>query len=173
MSRKGLPVLIALVVLVLAVVPVYAGLHFVGGGSIGGGSLIASVTIAGFGNSTDSVEVTLDVSGDNLTAWCQNRGGKVAPGQNPVSVAISATQTVGANKNGSSTADFHVDLVADVTASEGGCPNENWSVVDLTGYLRVLFVANNFSTGEQAELKLDCYYNEPFKQVDCQPASGW
>ncbi len=173
MLRKGYVVLIALAVLVLTVVPAYAGLVFAGGAGVGTGSLIANVRVAGFGNDTDFVTISLNVAGSNLTAWCQNKGSNLAPGQNTVSIDVNASQTVYAQKNGSSEANFHVSLVSGISATQAGCPNKNWNVVDLTGYLRVHFIAINNTTQEQADLKYDCYYNEPLSYVDCVPASGW
>jgi hypothetical protein len=173
MLRKGYTAIIAVLVLVFSVVPTFAGLHFVGGAGVGTGSLVAYASIAGFGNDTDSVTVTLNVSGSGLTAWCQNKGGNPAPGQNTVSVNVGASQTVTATKAGKTTVNFHVDLLPGITSKQAGCPNKNWKVIDLTGNLRVHFLAVNNTTQEQDELKLDCFYNEPLSHVDCVPATGW
>ncbi len=164
--RRSLIPILALVFILVAT-SAYASLHFVGGASIGSGSLVANAQIAGFGNNTDTASVSLNVYGTNLTALCQNKGGKIAPGQNPVNVDVDRTESVSPDRNGSASTSFHVSLLP--TWSEAGCPNKNWSVVDLLGYLRVTLTATDTATGDTDTLAYECYVNEPFKQIDCTP----
>ncbi len=170
MLRKRTFVPVILLVLVLFATTAYAGLHFVGGASIGSGSLVADAQISGFGNNTDTATVTLSVYGTNLTALCQNKGGNIAPGQNPVNVNVNTSQTVSPDSNGSADASFHVNLLP--TSIEAGCPNRNWSVVDLLGYLQVTLTATDSATGVTDTLIYDCNVNEAFHQVTCTPHSS-
>ncbi len=169
--RKRSLIPVVFFVVILAATSAYAGLIFVGGASIGSGSLVATAQIAGFGNNTDTTSVSLNVYGTNLTAMCQNKGGNLAPGQNPINVNLDITQTVSPDKNGTASTSFHVSLLP--TWGNAGCPNGKWTVVGLLGYLRVTLTAFDTATGDSDTLVYDCYVNEPFKQVDCtqQPST--
>lgn len=158
---------VVLAFLLLIVVPVYARMHFVGDTSIGSGSLTAHAKVAGVGGDGGDVLVTLSVAstGEPLVALCQNKGKNIAPGQNPINVNVTASQTVFVLQNGSSDVDFHVELLP--TPEEAGCPNSNWTVIDLLGYLNVKLTAVNLNDGETAQLVFDCFVNEAKKTVQC------
>lgn len=107
-----------------------------------GGSPVCTVTTSGSSASTTCTAVITGLGNDDLLATvtvsgfavyqCQNQGGNVAPGQNKVLVGPVTEPTFidsSAIKNGNLT------LVTDpavlsapsqVTASQAGCPNNNW-----------------------------------------------
>jgi hypothetical protein len=159
---------ITLVVIALTALTAYAGLHFVGSASFGFGSLYAQANIAGFGNNTDTVAVTLTATGQNLTAQCVNRGGHAAPGQNPIDVNLYQVQTVYPDRNGNAETSFHVNLLP--TAVEAGCPNHNWRVTDLFGTLFVTLTANDTATGDTAVLNFTCTVDQAHRSVNCTPS---
>jgi len=164
MLRKHILALCIILILASAAL-VYAGLHFRGSATLTSGSLRASVDISGFGNNTDTVTVTLTAQGTDLTAMCQNRGGNLAPGQNPVNVSVSASQTVSPGSNGSAEVNFHVNLLPSSQAA--GCPNRNWKVVDLLGTIYVNLFAIDNATGDSDTINLVCFVNEAQQQVTC------
>jgi hypothetical protein len=159
---------ITLLVIALTALTAYAGMHFVGSASFGFGSLDAQVNIGGFGNNTDTVTVTLSATGQNLTALCVNRGGKDAPGQNPVNVNVYQLQSVYPDHNGNAETSFHVNLLP--SAVEAGCPNRNWSVTDLFGTLFVSLTANDTATGDTAVLNYVCVVDQANRSVNCIPS---
>ncbi len=166
MLRKHLRVLCILLIVASAALVVYAGMHIRDrSATVTLGSLRVSVDISGFGNDTDTVTSTLTVQGTDLTAMCQNHGGTFAPGQNPVDVSVSATQTASPDKNGSAEVDFHVNLLP--SSGEAGCPNRNWRVTDLLGTLYVNLFAIDNATGDSDTLNLVCAINEAQQQVTC------
>jgi hypothetical protein len=168
MSRITWPKILLVVLIVSAVFMANAGLHFVGSVRLSGGSLSAEVDIAGFGNDTDTVTVTLTVWGSGLTALCQNRGGNIAPGRNPVDVNVSASQAVSADRNGRASTGFHVELLP--SPREAGCPNGNWRVVDLQGMLHVNLFAFNASNGDSDSLDFVCHIDGSLSSIQCSPA---
>jgi hypothetical protein len=133
-KHKKLIVAIIALTLVIGVLVAEAGVSFIGSASVGGGSVVASGKAAGCGNENcDRVE--MDIVGYGLTAWCQNNGGKIAPGRNTVSVDVSASATFFADANGQFPFNLRQEILP--TAEEANCPNGNWDVIDLTGPLSV------------------------------------
>ncbi len=169
MSPKKIIIVFMLVVISLGTLTAYAGLHFVGSASFGGGSLVAQVTIAGFGQRTDTVTVTLQATGTDMEARCQNKGGNQAPGQNPVDVNVTVSAQVTPDQNGTASAQFHVNLLPSSDAA--GCPNRNWIVTDLFGTLNVLITANDSATNTSDSMAFVCTINESQKSVDCTQVS--
>lgn len=171
MSRRLKILTFTLVVCLLMVTPVFARLTFAGGVSTGGGSLIAEARVAGIGADGGFFTVTLAAESTQapLVAMCQNRGGKQAPGQNPVHVSLYQQQALTINNNGSGIAFFHIEYLPNPV--EAGCPNRNWTVVDLLGYLQVTMTAVNTTNNETAQIVLDCYVEEANKVVECTTVS--
>ena len=79
--KRVAPIVVALV-LILGVLSSEAGLSFIGSVRVGSGSVTASGQIGGFDN-TQNTQVSMNVTGNNLSAQCVNKGGKAARGQNP------------------------------------------------------------------------------------------
>jgi hypothetical protein len=154
MPSKKTSILLTLLIIAVTAVTAYGGLHFVGFSSISYGSLHASFTVAGYGNS--EVSVTLQVEGNNLTAMCENRGGNQAPGQNPVNLNQMWTTLLNTDKNGNADGSLTVDLLP--SAKQAGCPNGNWHVVDLYGTLYVDLIAQ--SGGDIATQSFVCNIDE-------------
>lgn len=150
MRYNRLKVLVALLAIVLlGVMQVEAGLSFIGSVQVAGGSVIASGSVAGFGNTNDGVvTVNLSVTGTNLQATCFNKGGHAAPGQNLVTVNVGTSQTGKVDSNGrynfTDGNALHVEILP--TTEEAGCPNGNWYVKYLTGTLSVVVTATDQST---------------------------
>lgn len=162
MVNRRIAAIVILVLFSFALLTANAGLTFVGGASVSSGSVKGEVKIAGFGNEATTVSMT--VTGYGLTAWCQNNGGNQAPGQNPVTVNSTVSQTVFNSGNGSDVVNFHVDIRP--TAEVAGCPNKNWSVVDLLGTVYIDFVASNPVDGN-VSLHLVCQVNERNATITC------
>ncbi len=159
-SRKTLLV-VTLVAIALTTLTVYAGLHFVGSARISFGSIIAQFRVAGFGG--DTVYVQMHVEGEDLTAYCENKGGNQAPGQNPVDIYLDVYDSGTSDKNGN----YDAVLSADLTPSKraAGCPNGNWKVIGLTGTLHVTLTAS--AGGDTATEQLTCVINDPAETVYC------
>ena len=172
MLRQLKIAIIVLTISLLVVVPVFARLSFAGGASVSGGSLIAEARVAGVGSDGGLVKATIAVESTQapLVAMCQNRGSNQAPGQNPVPVSVYQEQVVTIDSNGSGIAYFHVNYLP--TPTEAGCPNKNWTVIDLLGYLQVTLTAVNTTDGETAQLILACYVEEANKVVQCTEVSS-
>jgi hypothetical protein len=96
-------------------------------------STVCSASLAGLGNETLVINVT--VSG-SAVYQCQNQGGNTAPGQNRVLVGpVTAPTTIPADqiKNGNvsfTTNPAVLTAPATVTGAEAGCPNPNWTGVN-------------------------------------------
>lgn len=161
MKLKRIAFLGTTIFLLTCILTASAGLSFIGGANITNGSIKGEVTIAGLGNTATSV--TMTVTGSGLTAWCQNNGGKQAPGQNPVTVNSTVAQSVFNTSNGNDTVNFHVEIKP--TPEVAGCPNGNWSVVDLTGTVNITFVATN--ANDTATLSVVCHVNERNASITC------
>jgi hypothetical protein len=165
MFRITWPKVLLIVLIVSAVFMANAGLHFVGSVRVSSGSLIVAADIAGFGNNTDTVTVTLTATGTGLTALCQNRGGNIAPGRNPVNVNVSASQIVSADRNGRASAEFYIPFLP--SPRDAGCPNGNWRVVDLQGTLHVNLFAFNSSNGDSDSLDFTCNIDGSLNSIEC------
>jgi hypothetical protein len=172
MARKLKIIVLLVTISLLTVVPAFARLTFAGGATTGSGSLVAEARVAGVGSDGGLVDVSLTLKNTQapLVAMCQNKGGKQAPGQNPINVNLYQQQSLTLDSNGSGIAHFHVEYLP--TAAEAGCPNDNWKVIDLLGYLQVTLKATNTTDGESAQLVLACYVEEANKVVDCTQISS-
>jgi hypothetical protein len=166
MTRKAVVTLTTLCILLVVVAFVYAGVHFGLSSSVSFGSLKATVNIFGVGQSAD-VTVTLHATGNDLTAYCQNKGGNRAPGQNPVDVNVSTSQTVTADSNGNATANFEVSLVSTTSSKAAGCPNDGWKVTDLYGTLHVTFFVVDNVHGDSDTMSVTCTVDEQHRSVTC------
>jgi hypothetical protein len=166
MTKRQISILFLLAIFTFGVLTVYAGLSFIGGGSVTLGSIRGTVQIAGFGSRTESVTVDMTVVGSNLVASCVNRGGNRAPGQNPVNVNTSITSgAVFPARNGTATVEMVVNILP--TAAQAGCPNGNWRVTDLIGTIFVTFTGNDPARGTVITQTLVCNVNEPMRTVTC------
>ena len=89
-------------------------------------TLKTCLSLAGLGN--QDVTITIDASGF-ATSTCTNRGGNVAPGQNKVPVSPTAQVTVPSTeiKNGNLSVCLATVAPPTPSATEAGCPNNNWS----------------------------------------------
>lgn len=127
-------IILTLLIFAVGISTVGAGSpHFIGSVRFSFGSLRAVGDLAGLGNL--DVTVRLDAYA-KVTALCQNRGGSIAPGRNPVSVSTVVTDIVVPDQNGKA----YVELVAhdpltiqplppSPSPKTAGCPNGNWTVV--------------------------------------------
>ncbi len=170
MRLKRFGFLLVTSILVLSVITANAGLSFIGSGSVFLGSVVGVVRIAGFGNDTDFVTVNMNVQGSGLTAFCRNKGGNEAPGQNPVSVNANTTSApVAPVRNGTATVEMRVNVLP--TPEQAGCPNKNWTVVDLIGTLYVTFSAVDTSTPNPTTITqtLRCEINQRNATISCVP----
>jgi hypothetical protein len=166
--KRRILILVLLVLFVIASLTAYAGLSFIGTARVSFGSVHGTVRIAGFGNDVEFVTVDMNVQGSNLTAFCQNKGGKQAPGQNPVSVNATVTSPpIAPTHNGNATIDMVVEVLPTVEAA--GCPNHNWTVVDLIGTLHITFTAVDTSANPPATItqSLTCQIDSPAQTIDC------
>ena len=96
-------------------------------------STVCSASLAGLGQQTLVIEVT--VSG-SAVYQCQNQGGNTAAGQNKVLVGpVTAPTTIPGDqiKNGNvsfTTNPAVLTAPGTVTGAEAGCPNPNWTGVN-------------------------------------------
>lgn len=151
-KHKKIIVAIIALILVVGVLGAEAGLSFIGSANVGGGSVIASGKAAGCGNG-ECDRVEMHVTGYNLTAWCQNNGGKIAPGQETVNVDSNFTSIFTVDENGSFNFNIREEILP--TAEQADCPNGNWTVVDLTGPISVTL--SLFQTGVAAPVDVQSF----------------
>jgi hypothetical protein len=138
--RKLIPLLMAGVSAVaLAAVTWHSGPDFIQNAGDDGSLNTADDTFSangdgsGFGN--NPAEATIVLAG-NAQYTCQNKGGNVAPGANPVPAITqgSAPVQLSADHNGRGT--FDLGPVGPLTPAEtvggrvAGCPNGNWTGID-------------------------------------------
>ena len=130
--RKKLSIAAGIAVLIASLSVLTAGAA--GSWSFGLGSLIATGWVAGIGNS--DVDVTLTATGSTY-ANCENPGGRQAAGRNPIYVETSVSVTWSSDDNGRvngtlQTPDVTLaDAGVSPTPKSAGCPNGNWTVVNL------------------------------------------
>ena len=126
----------AIVILLLIFVPAaLAGkFHFNSLDFSVGHSLVLEGTLVGLGNEAAQVDLTAVGS---VTALCENRGGQQAPGRNPISVEVEQVVTVTSDSDGRALVfvlapdPTSPEFEPSPTPKEAGCPNGNWSVVDI------------------------------------------
>lgn len=142
--------IILTLVLVIGVLTVDAGVSFIGSVHVGGGSVTAEGLVDCSDGTCESVKMS--VVGNNMLAWCQDRGGRVVPALGPrrVDANIVLVQNVGQlDADGNFPFYFHTELVP--TSTEGVCPNPNWTVVDLTGRVDVTLEVFEAGVGGPAD----------------------
>jgi hypothetical protein len=80
----------------------------------------------------ENATVSATVTG-NAPALCKNKGGTVAPGRNPISVAASASAEFTFDENGRAEGTtnevFPGFAGPPPTPKAAGCPNGNWTVI--------------------------------------------
>ena len=123
---------IALALTLIGVTAAIAGnMSFQSGGGQWGSGATFSFVIVGAGN-VESATVTAMFDG-TAPALCQNKGGKVAPGQNPITVAAAGSALFPFDSNGraeGTTDEVFPSFASPLpTAREAGCPNGNWTVI--------------------------------------------
>jgi hypothetical protein len=159
---------IALVIISISALAVWAGLGFSGGAGFGSGSVIIDASLRGVSNARPATITATITDGGPLTAVCRNNGGNIAYGQNPVTLSnISATQTVTPNSLGNADSHFHIDVIAagGITWQVAGCPNKNWTVTDLLGSINVQLVASDGTFTDT--LNYACFTNEIAHVIAC------
>lgn len=169
MKIKSLLTVLVLIVLSFSAFVAYSGLHFVGNTGFGSGSVIINVAVAGISNQTNAV-VVANVSGTGLTAMCQNRGENFAPGQNPVNVNVTASDSDRSDRNGRAEFSFTIDLISQsgLSKQSAGCPNGNWTITGLIGTVHVNLQA--FVEGQSTPadtLNYTCTVNEANTFIQC------
>ena len=126
MKRRTLAMLTG--ISILAVTAYAANIHFIDGLQCTdqGTTFQVCGKVAGLGNQPLTLTVTADAT---ITATCTNKGGNEAPGQNKVKKRALGQVTITPDrfdKNGNVT--FCVSTAElTVTATEAGCPNNNWA----------------------------------------------
>ena len=147
MKKKLNSLLVAVLVAMLAISPVYAG-------GVSGKIGLGSITFTGsaYGFSREAVTITLYAEGIPVVT-CRDPGNKKAvPGQNPVPVTglTSATYDLTADENGK----FDIALAAQpsilgLSPKQLGCPNNKWTAtVDFVYWNYVKLTVTEVSTGE-------------------------
>lgn len=131
---SGLLIVFLLVTGVIAPEGFAGSFHF-NSVTFGIGSMLFSGDLAGLGN--EDVDVTLVAYGE-ITALCQNNGGKIAPGRNPISFDVQQTAHFFTDENGKALVDLTAedpalgDLEPSPTPKDAGCPSANWTVVGVS-----------------------------------------
>jgi hypothetical protein len=106
-----------------------ASVHFKGGNPTftdNGVTLSSAFCLSGLGNADVTATITATGKG---TAACTNQGGNEAPGQNKIPLTLAGSQTIAASdiKNGNVCFNVTTAGPQQPTASQAGCPNNNWS----------------------------------------------
>ena len=131
MNKNLIKIALLTFVLTVTALSVWAGFGAGFGGSSSCCSIHYTVTTQG-----DWDELNVHMSG-SLQATCQNPGGNIAPGQHPVVVEQYNELTSSTRERGTNSYEFVFDGPMDPppSAREAGCPNNNWTVTRLSGYL--------------------------------------
>ena len=123
-------------VIVMAIAAVTATASFAGSMTFGfrPGSLIADGEIWGWGFADKDVSLT---ARGYATALCQNGGGKVAPGRNPVYVNVVATNTFHTDVNGRTGVFLEAfetlqSAAPSPSPKTAGCPSSTWTLIGLS-----------------------------------------
>jgi len=95
------------------------------------GSLIADGKVFGLGYHDVKVELT---GYGYITALCQNNGGKIAPGRNPIYVAVVSEAIWNIDENGKAEGSVILEPSVDnvepsPSPKEAGCPSNSWDVI--------------------------------------------
>ncbi len=126
-----------------------------------GGSLLLQGDLAGLGNDVATVELT---GYGTVTALCQNNGGHVAPGRNPIAAQVQQTNVFVTDENGKA---FVQVAAPDPTApgfepsptpKEAGCPSAKWTVIDMADGSTNWTSANIKVYDDLGALQLDLWY---------------
>jgi hypothetical protein len=135
------------------------------------GSLDLAGTLTGLGGYTDGVIVELVASGTPVVT-CTTRGGNDSPGQNPSQVLARGVQLITKIlKNG--TAPVEVSAEPTLTATEGGCPNNNWTAnIDFVFWTNATITVTDPSTDPDTVLlqqNYTCVTTRDPDSVSCTP----
>lgn len=137
MKRKLISSLLALMLLLLVILPVYAAIS--GVFNFTRGSIILSGVIRGLGNTNKNEVITVLDATAQVYALCQNKGGNIAPGRNPISLTLNVqSEPLQADRNGVASVNIVIDdpstfagTPVSPTPKQAGCPNGNWKVVGI------------------------------------------
>ncbi len=142
--------LIVATVAVLALAAITVTASYAGSMTFGfrTGSLIADGEIWGWGFADKDVQLTAQ---GYATALCQNNGGKIAPGRNPVYVAVTATGTFHTDVNGRTAVFLEAFETLQAaspspTPKTAGCPSDSWTLVGLASHATNWTAANIVAT---------------------------
>ncbi len=140
MKKSFFTTLSVLLIAMLVTTTAYAGGLKLSGTSFSLGSLISNGTATGLGGTTWYLKLQAD--GTAMTV-CVNQGGNAAPGQNYPHVQGIASQTLAGDSNtrhnGKSPFGVETGDNYNVSWSDAGCPNSNWTA-------QVVFVFWNHAT---------------------------
>jgi hypothetical protein len=126
-----------------------------------GGSLLMEGHLVGLGN--EIAEVTLNGYG-NVTALCENKGGKQAPGRNPIQVGVQETGVFASDSNGRALVAVIApdptapEFAPSPTPKEAGCPNGNWPVVGIIEGSTDWTAASVIVKDETGQVRLELLY---------------
>jgi hypothetical protein len=137
--------------------------------------------VAGLGS--DDAKVTLTGFG-TAYALCQNNGGNIAPGRNPIQFDVAQVGVLNTDENGR--ADVQVaapdptlmNVAPPPTPKEAGCPNENWTVVGFdtarvdwtSAHILVVDAATGLEVKHDLTFTCDTYFNADGAAPD---VDGW
>lgn len=125
------------------------------------GSLDMTGNLVGIGNEDGTVTL---IGTGLVTAICQNKGGKQAPGRNPIQAETQASETYTIGSNGHAyisfgTADPELsDIEPSPTPKSAGCPNGNWSVVDIVPDSTLWTAAEVIVRDSDGQIQLDLIF---------------
>jgi len=139
MKRPSLVTLFMVIFLVATAAVAFAGkMHFTSNPTVTLGSLTVEGDLVGVGGGQGALVTVTGTAHAHVVAMCQNKGGNLAPGQNPVLAEATSTDVYGpVADNGRVHVDLEIpdptvaDVVASLTAKSAGCPNGNWKVVGI------------------------------------------
>jgi hypothetical protein len=168
MKKKFYTILKVILIAMLATTPVFAR----GNISLSGGWGSGSIHFDGFAKGVGGYDgITLELIGfGEPEVKCTNQGGNEASGQNPASIAVDGYTYVDEGQIDSTTkkGKTPVGVVADednleITGTEGGCPNDNWSatIISIEWFGAVINVYNGDSTDSADLVKTFNYTCDP------------
>lgn len=163
MNKKLIKLSLLTFVLTFTALTVWAGFGASFGGSSSCCSIYYTVTTKG---DWDTLNITMD---GTLDAVCQNHGGNEAPGQRQVQIEQYNELTSAGRERGTNSYTFIFDGPMSPAPSwdEAGCPNPNWTVSRLTGFLSGTLSVDG-THGRVNLFQTSCYYDSAvIGEMDC------
>ena len=133
-----------------------------------GNSLDISGILTGLGG-YESVKAEFTAVGDPVVT-CISQGGNTAPGQNPSQVSATGVQIV--KEIFKSGTKIFVEAEPTLTATEGGCPNNNWTAnIDFVFWTHATLVVTDLAAPNTELLRQDytCVTTRDPDSVSCTP----